>query len=135
MSQSSQTRLYEHIVNAIAYSVNQYHDPASKAYKLCSPLLLQSFALPGKHIVDESGLRVFDTDTSGTKASCYDMSLKITGLSRAKLRPTDALKNLLAVYRVREKGDVDAVIKFLRISLEDDTISEDTQLSRFTEAN
>jgi hypothetical protein len=133
MSQT-QTRLYEHLVKAIA-QVHQYESPDSLAYKLCSPLLLQSFALPGKHVVNEMGLRVFDSDTSGSKAALYDMELKLNGLSRSKLKPSDTLHNLLGVYRLKTPGDIQSVVDFLRIALEDETITKETQLSRFLEGS
>lgn len=133
MSKSNQTRLFEHLVDAIAYGANDFHKPTSLSHRLCSPLLLQSFALPGKHVIDQQGLRIFETNTSGTKAATYDMQLKVTGNSRARLKPTDHLINLLGVYRVKDAGQIKAVIEFLREALDDSSISEQTQLSYFLE--
>lgn len=125
-------RRTEAIVDAIGY-VNDFHNPKSQAYKLRSPLLLQSFALPGKHVIDEAGLRVFPSLVSGYKASVYDAGLKVTGNSRARLKPSDTLVNLLGVYRIKDRQDVSAVIEFLQNALDDLTISENTTLSYFIE--
>lgn len=122
----------EALVDAIGW-VNEFHNPDSAAYQLRSPLLLQSFALPGKHVINQDGLRVFPSSVSGYKAAVYDMGLKITSNSRARLRPTDNLVNLLGVYRIKD-AKIRAVVEFLRSALDDDSISEETSLSYFIES-
>lgn len=120
----------EALVDAIGFC-NDFHNPQSTAYQLRSPLLLQSFALPGKHVINQDGLRVFPSSVSGYKASVYDMGLKITSNSRARLRATDTLVNLLGVYRIKDPSKVRAVVEFLRSALGDDQISAETTLSYF----
>jgi hypothetical protein len=132
---NSQERIFEHLVDAIGYAANDYADPGSLSYKLCSPLLLQSFALPGKHVINQDGLRVFETNTSGYKAACYDMRLKVTGMSRARLRPTDTLTNLLGVYRVKSPTSIKAVAEFLRKAMDDESIDPATPLKNFIESS
>lgn len=128
--EKSTVPLYEALVDGIGY-LNGMHIPGSLAYQLRSPLLIRSFAKPGKHILDAEGRRVFPSLLSGYKASVYDMGLKVTGQSRAGLQPTDRLRNLLGVYGIKELPDVDKVVVFLRYALKDKTINRDTQLSYF----
>ena len=134
MSQKHKIPHVEALVDAIG-SVNNFSDPSSDAYQLRSPLLLQSFALPGKHTIDTEGRRVFPSSVSGFKASVYDMSLKIGGLSRSRLRPTDGVKNLLGVYRIKSPSDIKMVVEFLRVALDNESIDENTPLSFFLEGD
>lgn len=120
----------EAIVDAIAKR-NRIEVPSSLAYQLRSPLLIKSFAKPGKHVLDPEGRRVFPSLLSGYKASVYDMELKVRGQSRAGLRPTDKLKNLLGVYGIKDYMEVDSIVSFLRFALQNMSINKDTPLSYF----
>lgn len=120
----------EAIVDAIAKR-NRIEVPSSLAYQLRSPLLIKSFARPGQHVLDEEGRRVFPSLLSGYKASVYDMELKVRGLSRAGLKPTDKVRNLLGVYGIKDYMEVDSIVSFLRFALKDMSISKDTPLSYF----
>ena len=64
---------------------NGMGDPESQCYKLRNPLLIRSFARPGKHETDDQGRRVFSSFLSGYKAGLFDIESKITGKSRAGL--------------------------------------------------
>lgn len=121
----------EALVDAIG-KVNGIHNPESEAYRLRNPLLIRSFARPGKHETDEQGRRVFKSLLSGYKAALFDMELKITGQSRAGLQPTSTLSNVLGVYGIRELGGVSNVVSFLRRALDDPNINSSTPLSYFT---
>lgn len=121
----------EALVDAIA-RLNSLHNPESKAYRLKNPLLLRSYALLGRHDTDSDGLRVFTSILGGLKAAHFDCQLKVNGLSRAGLKPTDRLRNLLGVYNIHEKQAIDTVVAFLRRALEDQSISADTTLSFFS---
>ena len=120
----------EALVDAIG-KIKGASDPSSEAYKLRNPLLIKSFAKPGKHETDDQGRRVFSSWLSGLKASYFDCHLKISGNSRAGLKPTDALANVLGVYGIKELGGIKAVVLFLRKALDDESISKDTELSYF----
>jgi len=120
----------ECLVDAIS-RCNGGNDPESLCYHLRNPLLIKSFARPGKHETDEQGRRVFTSWLSGYKASLYDIELKISGNSRAGLKPSDTLTNLLGVYGIKEPGGISNVVSFLRRALKDQTISKDTPLSFF----
>ena len=121
----------EALIDAIG-KANGMHDPESLCYRLRNPLLIRSFARPGKHETDESGLRVFSSFLSGYKAAEFDIKLKIEGNSRARLRPEDPLSSLLAVYGIRELGGISTIVSFLRRALKDQNITGSTPLSHFT---
>ncbi len=121
----------EALVDAIG-KANGIHNPESDSYRLRNPLLIRSFARPGKHETDEQGRRVFTSLLSGYKAALFDMELKITGKSRAGLQPTSTLANVLGVYGIKEPGGISTVVSFLRRALTDQSISNTTPLSYFT---
>lgn len=121
----------EALVDAIG-KANGIHNPESEAYRLRNPLLIRSFARPGKHETDEQGRRVFTSLLSGYKAALFDMELKITGKSRAGLLSTSTLANVLGVYGIKELGGVSTVVSFLRRALGDQAIDSTTPLSYFT---
>jgi hypothetical protein len=125
------TSTLEILVDAIAH-LNRAHEPESAAYRLRNPLLLRSFARPGKHELDEEGRRVFPSFINGYKASVVDMELKVSGKSRSGIKADDNLRNLLAAYGIRELGGVDQVVKFLRRALKDANISRESHLTIFT---
>lgn len=122
----------EAIVDALA-ALNNFHKPDSVAYQLRNPLLLKSFAKPGKHQVDEQGRRVFDSFLGGYKSAAFDVELKISGESNTGLKPTDRLKNLLAVYGIKTDQEILNVVYFLRKALSDKDIDQYTPLSYFSE--
>ena len=130
--QKSTVPKIESLVDALGF-IHGMHVPSSLAYQLRSPLLIKSFAKPGKHVLDPEGRRVFPSLLSGYKASEYDMKLKVQGQSRAGLQPTDRIRNLFGVYGIKDLAEVDKGINFLRHALQDDTISRDTPLSYFIE--
>ncbi len=120
----------EALVDAIGRA-NGSGDPESQCYRLRNPLLIRSFARPGKHETDEQGRRVFSSFLSGYKAGLFDIELKITGKSRAGLTPESTLTNLLAVYGIKEPGGISTVVSFLRRALKDSDIKPTTPLSYF----
>lgn len=122
----------ESIVDAIG-NLNGTNNPESDCYKLRNPLLIKSFARPGKHIIDDKGRRVFESFLAGYKAATFDVQLKASGKSRAGLKPTDTITALLGVYGLKEKLATDKVVNFLKKALQDTTISANTPLSYFIE--
>ena len=122
----------EALIDAIS-SLNGIHNPESEAYQMRNPLLIGSFARPGKHEMDKKDRRVFNSLLSGYKAGLYDLDLKLRGFSRVGLKPTDPLTSLLAVYGLTEKLGIDKVVQFLKRALKDPTISSKTSLSYFIE--
>lgn len=120
----------EVLVDAIAY-FHRAHEPESLAYRLHNPLLLRSFARAGKHEIDSEGRRVFHSALAGYKAAIFDMEIKLSGRSNARLASTDALHNLLSVYGLKEIGEIEQVVKYLRRATKDAAIHRDTNLSTF----
>lgn len=124
----------EAIVDAVG-KLNGIHNPDSVAYLLRNPLLIKSFAKPGKHETTEEGIRRFTSLLSGYKAATYDLDLKLTGKSRAGLKAGDTLTNLLGVYGIKELLAVDNVVSFLRRALKDPIINRTTPLTYFVEGD
>lgn len=120
----------EAIIDAIG-QLNRVHSPDSLAYKLRNPLLVKSFAKPGKHDIDEEGRRRFPSFINGYKAAYFDVELKIAGNARARLTAESTLTHLLATYGFRELLPVDNVVRFLRRALGDESIGRSTPLSYF----
>jgi len=122
----------EHLVAAIGWH-NGLHDPESEAYKLRNPLLVRSFGRPGKHDIDNEGRRIFESLISGYRACLFDIELKASGESRAGLKETDALENLLGVYGIKGPAAVERVVKFLKKALADQDLSGRTPMTYFLE--
>lgn len=120
----------EALVDAIA-QFNSAEDPGSEAYLLRNPLLLKSFARPGKHEIDEQGRRIFTSWVSGYRAAVFDLELKVGGKSRAGVKPEDPLSRLLATYGIKDPGGVSVAVSFLRRALGDSEIKRDTPVSYF----
>jgi hypothetical protein len=122
----------EAIVLAIGDCNGAFH-PGTTAFDLANPLLLRSFATPGKHSTNPDGIRIFPSLVNGIKAAGFDIELKLKGKSRAGLAPTDRLENLLKVFNIKEPGGISKIVSFLRRSLNSPDISKDTPLSFFLE--
>lgn len=124
----------EAVLDAIGH-LNGMSNPESEAYQIRNPLLQKSFARPGKHLVDDKGRRVFDSLLAGYKAGTYDIKLKISGLSRAGLKPTDTITNLLGCYGMKELLATKKVVNFLQKALSDPTINAHTPLNYFLDGS
>ena len=122
----------EGLVDAISMFYG-FHDPSTDAYKLRNPILIRSFARPGKHEIDEQGRRVFNSLISGYRSAIFDIELKVKGQSRAGLKPDDTIENLLGSIGIKGAAPISTVVKFLRVALSDDAISAKTPLSYFGE--
>jgi hypothetical protein len=120
----------EAIVDILA-QLNGAADPLSECYQIRNPLLMRSFARPGKHFVDDKGRRVFPSWLAGYKAAMFDLELKISGHSRAGLKPDDTLTNLLGVYGMNNPQAMKRVTNFLKRALSDEQINAHTPLSYF----
>lgn len=123
----------EHVVNAIA-RLNGILDPSSEAYKLANPLLLKSYAMPGKHSIDVEGHRVFQSILNGYKAAMFDIELKASGKSRANAGPNSSIETFLKCYGI-SGGGVDNVVSFLRKAMNAEELSRHTEMSYFLETD
>jgi len=122
----------EIIVDAISH-FNAAYSPDTEAYRLRNPLLLRSFARPGKHETDENGRRIFSSFINGYKAALFDVALKASGKSRANVKEDGTLEQLLICYEVITKPAQEKVVNFIRRALRDDTISIHTPATFFLE--
>lgn len=121
----------EVIIDAIGRLNGCFQNPESAAYVTRNPLLLKSFAAPGKHEVTPEGVRIFKSMLAGYKAAVFDVELKIKGSSRSGIKPTDSLHNLLGCYGVDTKVGMDHVVSFLRRALKNDALTVNTTLDYF----
>jgi hypothetical protein len=124
----------EALLDALS-SLKGWNNPDSDAYQLRNPLMIQSFSRPGKNSITESGVRVFSSALAGLRAGLFDLTIKAKGESRAGIKKTDLLENLLRVYGVTELGGQQTVIKWLKRALKDQSINRTTPLSWFLEEN
>lgn len=122
----------EALHDAIA-GLNNWSSPDSEAYQLRNPLLLRSFARPGKNEIDDKGRRVFSSSLAGVRAGIYDLELKLKGESRAGLKKYDKLENLLRVFGISEKLGQTQIVRFLRRALKIEDITNQTPLAWFLE--
>lgn len=125
-------RKLEGLAVAIA-KLNNAFIPDGECFFINNPLKVRSFARPGKHLITDSGLRIFPSILAGLKAGLFDLELKIKGQSRAGLKTNDELSALLGLYGAHTQEAVRIVISFLRRALKDDTIKASTPLSYFIE--
>jgi hypothetical protein len=124
----------EGLFDAIA-SVRGWANPDSDSYQLRNPLLVQSFSRPGKNEIDDKGRRVFNSSLAGIRAGLFDLEIKVKGESRAGIKAEDTLENILRVYGVTELGGQQAIVKFLKRALKDQSISRTTPLVWFLEGD
>lgn len=118
----------ESLAEAIsAYS--GYSDPASALYAARNPGGLKSV---GPQPNDGKGNRTFRSVIDGMQALFYDCELKVSGRSRAKLKPESTLIDLSTSYNLPILTAT-AWARFLRKALNDTTISAHTPLSYFTQ--
>lgn len=123
-------------IEALVDAIGKYKgmlDPESACYKLRNPMLIKSFALPGKHQIDENGYRVFPSLLNGYKACLFDLECKLSGRTRAKVTADSTLDQVLACYEVRTAAAIDYVASFLRRALNDTAISAKTPAAYFLE--
>jgi hypothetical protein len=110
----------------VAYS--GYADPASPLYAARNPGGLKAL---GPQPDDGNGNRTFRSVIDGLQALFFDVELKVTGRSRAKLKPESTLIDLSTAYNLPILTAT-AWARFLRKALNDPTISAHTPLSYFT---
>ena len=122
----------EALHDAIA-SLRGWNNPDSISYSLRNPLLVQSFSKPGKNEITEDGLRVFNTELAGIRACLFDLELKVSGKSRAGIKPDDLLENVLRVYGITERLGMQQIVKYLKRALKTQDISVTTPLKWFLE--
>jgi hypothetical protein len=81
----------EAICEALVHT-SGYNDPSSEAYQARNPGGLVAFS--PSHARTEKGLRVFASVIDGLQSLIFDVNLKLSGKSRAKLKPVSSLEDL-----------------------------------------
>ena len=85
----------EALADSIAFYHNS-HEPTSSAYQNRNPGMLVAISL--KHARDEAGFRLFNAFIDGYQALLYDLQLKVTGKSFAKLPDNPTINDLMRAY-------------------------------------
>jgi hypothetical protein len=124
-------RRIEALVDAIANLKGSTTNPDGILYQIKNPTGILSFSKPGKNEIDPEGRRVFKSWLAGYRAACFDITVKISGGSRAGIKKDDNLSNLLRVYGLTERLAHQQITKFLRRALKDQTITSETPLAYF----
>ena len=112
----------------IAYS--GYLNPDSELYAVRNPGGLKGIGV--SHPKDDHGNRVFNSLIDGLQALLYDVELKVTGKSRAHLKPDHTLIDLSNAYNV-PITTAQAWSRFLRKALRDESVNAKTPLKYFLE--
>ena len=118
----------EALADAISY-INLAHEPESPAAQNRNPGMLKAFSL--NHIRDAGGHRVFNSVLDGYQALLYDLRIKISGKSHARLPENATIMDLLHVYG-HSIETARSVAKRVRKAL-NEPITADTPLSFFRE--
>jgi hypothetical protein len=123
-------RKLEALADSIA-SLNDYMNPAADAYQLRNPGLLRAFTL--RHAADELGRRLFPSFVDGYQALVHDLQVKCSGQSRAKIRNTAGLVDLLVKGFSQPLSAEEYVLCFLQSAMPKFTITAHTPLTFFLE--
>lgn len=107
-----------------------YNDPGSTLHDARNPGGLKAMGLIQAR--DEKGNRTFQSVIDGIQALFYDVELKVSGKSRAQLKPESTLIDLSASYNL-PITTATAWARFLRKAIHDESISATTPLSYFLE--
>lgn len=118
-------RKLEALAEAVA-SVSGYHVPGSVLYTARNPGGLKAY---GK-AADAQGNRVFNSVIDGLQALLFDTQLKLQGMSRHCLQPSNTLQDFAVSHGQPLTASV-AYAKFLRKALLDETIHAKTELLYF----
>lgn len=118
-------QVIEAIAEAIAH-YSGYMEPSSPLYKARNPLGLRP--LKPEHPFDELGNRIFRSMLDGYQAALFDLEVKLGG----RLSPDSTLSDLATSYG-RKPTEAVAWSRYLRAALEDQSITQHTQIRRFIE--
>lgn len=122
-----QRKRLEALAEAVAHT-SGYGIVGSPLYAARNPGGLKAY---GK-TADEHGNRVFGSVIDGLQALIFDTQLKLTGMSRACLQPSNTLQDF-AISHNQPATAALAWAKYLRKALNKDDISAKTELHFFLE--
>jgi len=120
-------RKLEAIAEAIA-ATSGYHIPDNPLHAARNPGGLP--AVSASHQRDAENRRVFTSVLDGMQALLFDIEVKLSGKSRARLQPTNTLADFAAAFG-QPTTAAQAWAKFIRRALHDDAITAKTALSYF----
>ena len=121
-------------IEALAEAIMEYsgyRDPEGALFQARNPGGLKAHA--PTVLQDIEGNRVFASMKSGWDALLYDLRVKCSGQSHTALTSQSSVKDLLLTNGF-EKVLVRKVINFVRRALQDQGITEETELSFFGES-
>ena len=119
----------EALADAIAFYYLA-HDPATAAYQNRNPGMLRAISL--KHARDENGYRLFNAYIDGYQALLYDLQLKVSGKSFAKMPDAANINDLMKAYGHTGALVGQRIAKFISRALQTE-VHATTPLSFFTE--
>lgn len=122
---------FEALALSIATINGGLHDPASKAFQLCNPLMLKSYKPEKK--TDSENYRVFTTVMGGFKAGIAELQARCSGQNH-RLSSENTLRDLLSLYGFKNDLALRKITLFINKSLSTDTVTANTKLSFFIEA-
>jgi hypothetical protein len=114
----------EAICEALVHT-SGYNDPGSEAYQARNPGGLVAFS--PAHAKTEKGLRVFASVIDGLQSLIFDLNLKLSGKSRAKLKPVSSLEDLALACGLHRAVAVNWA-SYLRKALNTESITRKTTI-------
>lgn len=124
-------RKLEAIAEAIS-DTSGYRIPDSALHAARNPGGLAAFTTA--HPRDEHGNRVFSSVLDGLQALLFDIEVKMSGRSRARLQPSNTIGDLAVAFG-QPATAAQAWAKFIRRALRDDLVTHKTALSYFLGEN
>lgn len=122
---------FEALALSIANINGGLHDPATKSFQLCNPLLLKSYKPEKK--TDAENYRVFSTVMGGFKAGIAELQARCSGQNH-RLSSENTLRDLLSLYGFKHDVAIRKITLFVNRALAIDTVTANTKLSFFIEA-
>ena len=119
----------EALADSIAY-YNNAGDPTTPAYQNRNPGLLRAISL--KHARDEAGYRLFNALIDGYQALLYDLKLKVSGESFARLPKDATVNDLMIAYGHHGALVGQRIAKFITKALQTE-VKSTTPLTFFLE--
>jgi hypothetical protein len=110
-------------------SYSGYREPNSPVYQARNPGNLKAFKPDQPQ--DEEGRRIYSSVIDGMQSLLWDMQLKLSGQSVARLTPESTLTDLVKAYHLPDLTS-QAWARFLRAALQTQEINSKTTISFFT---
>ena len=125
--QSVSRRKLEALVDALVHH-SGFRDPKSGVYQARNPGGLRAYQADQPQDTDKN--RIFLSEIDGLQAALFDMALKVTGQSAARLTPDASLTDLVKAYQMPESAGK-AWANFLKHAMQQDGITARTTIDFF----